>query len=115
MSWLRDIAERIERQHYAHHSHAAEQFNAILERLNHLEHTIMASKQDVLDSIAALGTDWDAEFKAISDKIGSLSNAGGASSADLDDLKSAVEAMRTKVQTETGSLGTDAGGEPTGG
>lgn len=67
----------------------------------------MSTKQDILDDIAELGTDVAAEIQAVSDKIAALqAQGGGVTASDLDDIKAALDAVKTKVTDETAALTT---------
>ncbi len=64
----------------------------------------MASLQEVKDDIADLGTQVAAEIQAVSDKISQLQQNGGASAADLDDLKTSIDAVKKTITDETAAL-----------
>jgi len=56
-----------------------------------LRELIMATKQEVLDAVAAEAAEVAAKVNELLAEIEALKNAGGATPADLDELKAAVE------------------------
>lgn len=69
-----------------------------------LKREIMSELDNVKAAIAALNTSLTAEIQAVSDKIGALQNAGGASAADLEDLKTQIDAATARIDAETAAL-----------
>lgn len=96
------IAEQRERNRRADHALAT-----ILNEQRHIKELIMATKDEVVADINGLSTDLDTDFTNISTLIGNLQAQGGAVEAsDLDDIKNAVDALRTKTSTTLGGIGT---------
>jgi len=78
-------------------------------KLNYLERIIMASKQEVLDAIAGLGTDIDTDFRDVGQRITDLqtrlANGGQLEANDLDDILNAVNAVRTSTAAKFTAIG----------
>lgn len=87
----------------------------IFEQFRRQEKLIVATKEQFKAELDGLKQDIADELKAISDKLDALSNAGGATPADLDALQAEVDEMRGTVQGETAALGATGATGPAGG
>jgi len=82
--------------------------NAKLNQILKGQQNIVAAIDDLKKAVADLGTSVSAELDAISTKLANATP--DASDADIEDVVGQIEALKEKVDAQTNTLSTPAGG-----